>query len=147
MCYFSRLGRRAALAVSLCVLPSLAYAQAAPLKAPTIAATVAAAADWASTYHALKYYEVREVNPLLQGLDHAPGRMISLGAVMDAGMISAWNLTMGRSRPRVAAAGLWGMTAFRSYLALHNFLNERKAGRRDEDRKPGLISAPMLGGN
>ena len=100
------------------------------LKIPTIAASAAAAADWASTYHALKYYHVREVNPLLRPFDSSPGSMVSLGAVMDAGAISAWNLTVGKRSPRVAAAGLWAMTAFRAYLAIHNLRNERRAVRR-----------------
>jgi hypothetical protein len=56
--------------------------------------------------------------------------MISLGAAMDVGAITAWNLTMGREHPRVATAGLWAMTAFRSYLVIHNLRNEQHARRR-----------------
>jgi hypothetical protein len=129
LCPFRR-SRMAALLVCLMLLPSLAAAQASTLKAPTIAASAAAAADWASTYHALKYYKVREVNPLLQPFSASPGQMISVGAAMDVGLISTWNLTVGRSHPRMASAGLWAMTAFRSYLAVHNLRNERKAARK-----------------
>jgi hypothetical protein len=108
----------------------LASAQAVSVRVPTIAASAAAAADWTTTYHALKYYKVREANPLLQSLSGSPGQLVSLGAALDAGGLAAWNLSIGRSRPRVAAAGLWVMAAFRSYLAVHNMLNERKSARR-----------------
>jgi hypothetical protein len=126
-----RYGRRllAALFV-VCVLPAAATAQERGLKMPTIAASAAAAADWASTYHALKYYKVREVNPLLRPFQETPGSMVSLGAVLDAGSISAWNLTVGRKNQRIAAAGLWAMAAFRTYLAIHNVRNTRRAERR-----------------
>ena len=126
----SGLARSVALFLCLGVLPSLAHAQSISLKGPTIAASVAAAADWTTTYHALKYYKVREANPLLQSLSGSPGQLVSLGAAMDVGGVTAWNLWVGRSRPRVASAGLWAMAGFRSYLALHNMLNERKAARR-----------------
>jgi hypothetical protein len=55
---------------------------------------------------------------------------VSIGAAIDVAAVSAWNLSIGRSRPQAAAAGLWAMAAFRSYLAIHNLLNERKAARR-----------------
>lgn len=115
-------------------VPSGAFAQtSAPppsLQAPTIAASIGSAADWATTYHALSNYRVREVNPLLRGMDRNPGRMISVGSAIDAAGISAWNLTMGKKHPKVAAAGLWGMAVFRGYLAIHNLRNTRKAERR-----------------
>jgi hypothetical protein len=100
------------------------------LRYDAIAASTAAAADWASTYHALKYYNVRETNPLLRGLDDSPGRMITLGAAIDAGAISAWTMTVGREHPKIATVGLWAMTAFRAYLTVHNMRNERRASRR-----------------
>jgi len=124
------LGRCVALFLCLSMLPTLARAQSVSLKIPTIAASAAAAADWSTTYHALKYYKVREVNPLLRSMSASPGQLVSLGAAIDVGAVSAWNLSMGRSRPRAAAAGLWAMAAFRSYLAVHNLMNERKAARR-----------------
>ena len=101
------------------------------LRMPTTLASVAAAADWASTYHALKYYRVREVNPLLRPFDREPAAMISLGGAIDVGLLSAWNLTVGRRNERVAAAGLWTMAAFRTYLAIHNMRNVRRTARRD----------------
>ena len=111
-------------------LPTPAAAQNGGLKLPTFAASAAAAADWASTYHALKHYRVRETNPLLRPLDHSPGSLVTLGALMDAGAFSAWNLTVGRKNERVAAAGLWAMAAFRTYLVIHNLRTERRAARR-----------------
>jgi hypothetical protein len=114
-------------------VPATAFAQDGSLKSltiPTYAASAAAAADWASTYHALKYYRVQEQNPLLRPFQHNPGGMVSLGAMIDAGGFSAWNLTVGRKNPKMAAAGLWAMAAFRTYLAIHNMRNTTKAERR-----------------
>lgn len=102
-------------------------AQSSPLRMATIAASAAAAADWASTYHALKNYQLREANPMLRGLDHRPGSMVALGAAIDAGAMTAWNMTMGRKHPKLAAAGLWAMTAFRAYLVVHNIRNTQRA--------------------
>jgi len=126
-----RFSRTAVVVAAFCLVPALAAAQESrSLRSATMAASAAAAADWASTYHALRFYHVRETNPLLRPLDGSPGGMISLGAAMDVGAITAWNLTMGREHPRVATAGLWAMTAFRSYLAIHNLRNEQRASRR-----------------
>ena len=124
--------------IGLCAVPDSAWAQefdgrvegSRSLRYATIAASAAAAADWASTYHALKYYNVRETNPLLRRWDDSPGRMITLGAAIDAGAISAWHMTVGREHPKIATAGLWAMTAFRAYLTVHNMRNERRASRR-----------------
>lgn len=112
-------------------LPASASAQEGPsLKVPTIAAMAAAGADWATTYHALKYYQVREVNPIMRPFESSPGSLVTVGGLIDVGTVSAWNLTVGRSNPRVAVAGLWAMTAFRAYLAIHNIRNEQKSERR-----------------
>jgi hypothetical protein len=100
------------------------------LRIPTIAAGVAAAADWATTYHALTNYRVHETNPFLRPWYDSPGKLVGMGALMDIGAVSAWNITMGQKHPRVAIAGLWAMTAFRSYLAFHNLRNEQRAARR-----------------
>ena len=132
MLQFSRFVRRlfaVMFLVSIC--PAAAAAQeTSSLKIPTYVASAAAAADWATTYHALKYYRVREVNPLLSPLQSSPGSLVTMGAIIDAGAFSAWNLTVGRRSPKIAAAGLWGMAVFRSYLAIHNLRNTRKAERR-----------------
>lgn len=90
----------------------------------------AAAADWATTYHGLKYYHLREANPLLRPLDHAPAKMVLLGGAIDVGAVAAWHYAVGRNHPRLAAAGLWTMTAFRAFLAVHNLRNQQKAARR-----------------
>ena len=132
MLQFSRPVRRLLAALLLvCAVPVAASAQEnSDLRIPTIAASAAAAADWASTYHALKFYKVREVNPLLKPLDSSPAAMVSLGGMIDAGGFAVWNLTVGRKNPRLAAAGLWGMAAFRTFLAIHNLRNSRNAERR-----------------
>ena len=121
-----------ALLALVALVPSTAAAQesAGKLRIPTIAASAAATADWVSTYHALKYYKVREQNPMLRPFQNSPGSMVSLGGIIDVGSVSAWNLTVGRKNQRVAVAGLWAMTAFRTYLAIHNMRNMRVAERR-----------------
>jgi len=111
-------------------LPTAAAAQSSGLTLPTMAASAAAAADWASTYHALKHYRVRETNPLLRPLDHSPASLVTVGALVDAGAFSAWNLTVGRRNERLAAAGLWAMAVFRTVLVVHNLRTERRAARR-----------------
>jgi hypothetical protein len=122
--------RLAALGVVVSLVPSLARAQDSPLRAPTIAASAAAAADWATTYYAVKYFSVRELNPLINSMQQEPARMISVGAAIDAGLMTAWNIGVGRRNERIAIAGLWTMAAFRAYLAIHNLRNTRKAERR-----------------
>jgi hypothetical protein len=115
-------------------VPRPAGAQPARLDLATVAASAAAAADWTSTYHGLKHYNLRESNPLLQPWQQSPEKLVSMGAMMDAGAVTAWNLVIGRNHPRVAVAGLWGMAAFRTYLAIQNLRNERKYGRRSSSR-------------
>jgi len=114
----------------VCLFPGLVSAQENKLKVPTIAASVAAAADWASTYHALKNYHVRETNPLLRRLDGSPGPLITVGGLIDVGAFSTWNVAVGRKHQRVAVAGLWAMAAFRTYLTIHNIRNTHRAERR-----------------
>ena len=128
----SRGWRRAAAVLAVSLLPGVASAQDASnrLKLPTFVASAAAAADWASTYHALRNFELRETNPLLQSFQGEPGKLVSVGAAIDVGTVSAWNLTMGRKHPRLAAAGLWAMAGFRAYLAIHNLRNTQKVERR-----------------
>jgi hypothetical protein len=100
------------------------------LKLPTTLFGVAASADWATTYHGIKNYRLREANPVLSRFEKTPGKMVLIGAAIDVGAVTAWNYTVGRKHPRVAVAGLWTMTAFRAYLAVHNIRNQQKAGRR-----------------
>lgn len=114
--------------------PSFARAQEPPagggLKLPTAVFAGAAAADWATTYHGLKHYRLREMNPMLRSLDRQPGKMVLIGGAIDVGAVAAWHYSVGRKYPRVAAAGLWTMSAFRAYLAIHNLRNQQRAGRR-----------------
>jgi hypothetical protein len=135
-----RFGRIASLCVLFALLPGLGFAQDGPLRLPTIAAGAAAAADWGSTYYAVKFFRVREVNPFINRFERDPGRMVSLGAAMDAGIVSAWNLSMGRKHERIAITGLWAMTAFRTYLTIHNLRNTRRAARREE--APATLAGP-----
>lgn len=121
-------------AVLVCLLlscvPAAVSAADNELKLPTIAASAAAAVDWATTYHALTFYRVHETNPLLRSLDRSPKALVGLGGFMDAGLVSGWNLTVGKRNPRLAVSGLWAMAAFRAYLAIHNLRNIQQAERR-----------------
>lgn len=122
----------AAVLVAL-IVPSAAFAQdqqRGRLYWPTIAASSAATADWITTYHALKYYKVQETNPLLKPMQANPARMVTVGGMIDVAGVAAWNFTVGPKHDKLAAAGLWTMTAFRVYLALHNHMNEHRAARR-----------------
>ena len=100
------------------------------LKGPTTIASIAAAADWASTYHALSNYHVRETNFLLRGLQNSPGKLVIAGAAIDAATFTAWNTWVAPRHPKVASAGMWAMAGFRAYLVFHNLRNEQKALRR-----------------
>jgi hypothetical protein len=97
------------------------------LKIPTTIASVAAAADWASTYHAMTNYHVRETNLLLQPFQKSPGKLVLVGAAIDAATFTAWNTWVGPRHPKVAAAGMWAMAGFRAYLVVHNIRNTQKA--------------------
>ena len=114
------------------MLPGISSAQELrpSLKLPTTIATIAAAADWASTYHAMSNYHVRETNVLLQPWQDSPGKLVVVGAAIDAASFTAWNKVIGPRHPKVAAAGMWAMAGFRTYLVLHNLRNEQKALRR-----------------
>jgi len=120
----------AAALLAVLSIPSSASAQQARLRWPTVVAGAAATADWGTTYHALKFFNVREQNPLLKPFQSSPGHLVSLGGVIDVAGVSAWNLSVGRKHDRIAAAGLWTMAAFRTYLAIHNHMNEHRAVRR-----------------
>lgn len=116
--------------VCIIALPAGVSAQEPRLRVPTTVFAAAAAADWASTYHALKYYRVRESNPLIRRFDDQPAKLVAIGAAIDAGAVMAWNTTLGRKHPRLAAGGLWAAAAFRTYLAIHNLRNEQRVARR-----------------
>ena len=100
------------------------------LKMPTTIASIAAAADWASTYHAMTNYHVRETNFLLRGLQDSPGKLVVAGAAIDAATFTAWNSWVAPRHPKVASAGMWAMAGFRAYLVFHNLRNEQRALRR-----------------
>jgi hypothetical protein len=121
--------------VLLCADPATAQveqqpSQTAGLRLPTTLFATAAAADWATTYYGIKHYQLRETNPLIRKFERTPAKMVLLGAAIDVGAVAAWNYTVGRKHPRVAAAGLWTMTAFRAYLAFHNSRNMQRSQRR-----------------
>jgi hypothetical protein len=129
-------GRRLVAAVfAVSLFPGLSSTASAQelrpsLRIPTTIASVAAAADWASTYHAMSNYHVRETNILLQPFQKSPGKLVLVGAAIDAASFTAWNTMIGPRHPRVAAAGMWAMAGFRAFLVVHNMRNTHKALRR-----------------
>ena len=100
------------------------------LRVPTVIASVAAAADWASTYHAMTNYHVRETNVLLQGFHGSPFKTVAAGAAIDVATFTAWNTIIGPRHPKVAVAGMWAMAGFRAFLVVHNLRNEQRSLRR-----------------
>jgi hypothetical protein len=124
--------------VAVLFAPVCVSAQTDRLRLPTIVASTAAAGDWISTYHALRNFPVREANPLLAPWRDSPGKLVSVGALMDGAGITAWNLTIAPNHPRVAAAGLWAMAAFRAYLVIHNVRTTQRAERQ---RRLGVVDA------
>jgi hypothetical protein len=100
------------------------------MRMSTTIAGIAAAADWASTYHAMTNYHVRETNFLLRGLQDSPGKLVMAGAAIDAATFTAWNSWVAPRHPKVASAGMWAMAGFRAYLVFHNLRNETRAIRR-----------------
>lgn len=107
------------LALLALVLACPAASSAQSLRVPTIAASVAAAADWTTTYHALQHPTIRETNPLLQPWSQ-PASIVTAGVLMDVAGVTAWRRVVGPKHPRVVAVGLWAMAGFRSYLAVQN---------------------------
>jgi hypothetical protein len=132
MAFIPKGWRLAAALFVVCLLPHSAAAQELrpSLKLPTTFASIAAAADWATTYHAMTNYHIRETNVLLQPWQKSPGQLVAVGAAIDAATFTAWNLWMGPRHPKVAAAGMWAVAGFRSYLVFHNLRNEQRAVRR-----------------
>jgi hypothetical protein len=134
--FLGRGWRLVAAAFVVSLLPAIASAQELRpglppgLKIPTTIASIAAAADWASTYHAISNYHVRETNFLLRGLQDSPGKLVIAGAAIDAATFTAWNTWVAPRHPKVASAGMWAMAGFRAYLVFHNLRNEQKALRR-----------------
>ena len=130
------------LALGVCLLSGTVAAQSLPdqrrLMTPTVAVSTAMLADWATTYYALKNFRLREANPLLRPFDREPGKLVVIGAAMDIGLVTAWNYSVGKDHPRMAVAGLWAMTAFRGYLALHNMRNVQRTARRLDRRRVRL---------
>src|SRR5688572_33267939 len=97
MPYIPRGWRLMAAAFVVSLLPGLGPGTASAqelrpsLRIPTTIASVAAAADWASTYHAMSNYHVRETNILLQPWQESPGKLVVVGAAIDVATFTAWN--------------------------------------------------------
>ena len=63
----------------------------------------------------------------LQPFQKSPGKLVLVGAAIDAATFTAWNTVIGPRHPKVAAAGMWAMAGFRAYLVVHNLRNTQKA--------------------
>lgn len=96
-----------------------AQAQEHPLRLPTLVFAGAAAADWTTTYQNLSP-RGRETNPLLGMFNNQPVPTVIAGASLDLAAAWAWNRFVGRSHPKLAAAGLYLAAGVRVLLATRN---------------------------
>ncbi len=88
------------------------------LKLPTSPFIATASGDWVTTFTFLSKHTAREGDPLLRFAHSRPVETVAAGAAMDAAGLYAWTRFAGRHHPKIAAAGLYAATAFRSYLIL-----------------------------
>lgn len=79
----------------------------------------AASADWLSTRAMLKRGGTED-NPMLHWAQSKPDAMIAVGASADAIGVWALNKTLGKRRPKLAAALLYAASAGRVYLTVRN---------------------------
>jgi len=109
------------------------------LKVPTTIASIAAAADWASTYHALTNYHVRETNILLQPFQKSPGKLVVVGAAIDMATFTAWNKWVG------PACGPWPASPRISFFTTSATSRNRCAARPDARCRQPVCSRRCCG--
>lgn len=90
------------------------------LHAATALFAATAVWDWASTTGALGRGG-EEANPLFRRWRSKPATVTALGSLLDVAGTVAWRRLVGKNHPRLATAGLVLASAFRVWLALHNW--------------------------
>jgi hypothetical protein len=100
----------------LLAAPAVGQDHPSLLRASTLVYAAVATSDASFTYYGLTHYRVGEMNPLVSPWEHRPAMMLGIGAGLDTGAVYAWNRIVGRQHPRIAAAGLYAVSAYRVYL-------------------------------
>jgi hypothetical protein len=79
-------------------------------------------ADQITTYQFSSQYRdlLREMNPLIRGLDRHPALLVATGSAMDAATGWAAYRFLAPNHPRIAKVAFYGFAAYRMYLAAYN---------------------------
>jgi hypothetical protein len=79
-------------------------------------------ADQITTYQFSSQYRdlLREMNPLIRGLDRHPTLLVAAGSAMDAATGWAAYRFLAPNHPRIAKVAFYGFAAYRMYLAAYN---------------------------
>jgi hypothetical protein len=99
------------------------------LKMPALVWASGVAADQLTTYQFSSRYGdlLREMNPLVRGLDRHPALLVTAGTALDAATAwAAYHFLAGR-HPRLLKIAFYGAAVYRSYLAVHNVDMMREA--------------------
>lgn len=107
------------LLVAMFSCPAAAQERQPSLKIPSAIFLTSAAADWTTTYRVGAVGGV-EVNPLYSWAEPNQKLIVMTGVASDVAGLWMWNRFVGRKHPKIARAGLIGMSGFRFYLAVHN---------------------------
>jgi cytochrome c oxidase subunit II len=95
---------------------------AAPTRTPSPGATwmfgVAAAADWATTFHSLEFHHGQENDPIINWAP-TPTLTIAAGATLDVAAFILWR-RFTNGHPRIANTGLYLASALRVWVASRN---------------------------
>ena len=110
------------LILTVAVLLAFAVPASAELKMPESVFIVAAASDWAMTYHhcsmpGFATSPVRcEGNPLVSGLSKHPAAMVLTGAAIDAATLYGWAKLTKAHHPTLYTVGLYAAASVRLTL-------------------------------
>ena len=119
-----------ALLLALVLLPATATAQESPrLKLPTTVYLVAITADKATTLNCTLRPGCWEDNPMYRWADKSGGAPLQMAVSTGVDLVSiwAWNKTVGRKHPKLAAFGLYSMAAIRATVAARNYARVRRS--------------------
>lgn len=121
---------RALLLTVALLLPVTATAQESTrLKLPTTVYLVAITADKATTLNCTLRPGCWEDNPMYRWADKSGGPLLQMTVSTGVDLVSiwAWNKTVGRKHPKLAALGLYSMAAIRATVAARNYARVRRS--------------------
>lgn len=114
--------RAAAVALLLLLVASSAFAQERPSFARPLAVYAAGAAlDVHSTYRALHYNGVKELNPLAAWADARPATFVVVAVAEDVAIVWALHRWIAPTRPTLFRVGLYAVGALRVGIAARNY--------------------------